>query len=194
MHGLGGIGKTQLAAAYAKRHSDNYSAVLWLNVRDEASLKQEYMEVAKRILREHPTVLYIKSAVRSGKLDEAVQAVKQWLDSPKNNSWLIIYDNYDSPKLDRSGKSKASEELNDGIEAQDASAALEGYDIRPFLPGTDHGAVLITTRSSTVKIGRRVPLGKLKHIEDSLDILAHTSNRQGVHEGLCSEASIHVVD
>jgi pimeloyl-ACP methyl ester carboxylesterase len=27
LHSLGGIGKTQLAIAYAKRHKDNYSAI-----------------------------------------------------------------------------------------------------------------------------------------------------------------------
>jgi hypothetical protein len=36
-HGLGGIGKTQLSFAYAKRHKHNYSAIFWLNIRDEAA-------------------------------------------------------------------------------------------------------------------------------------------------------------
>jgi hypothetical protein len=42
LHGLGGIGKTQLTIAYAKRHRDNYSAVFWLNIKDEDSLKQSF--------------------------------------------------------------------------------------------------------------------------------------------------------
>jgi len=33
LHGLGGIGKTQLTIAYAKRYRDNYSAVFWLTSR-----------------------------------------------------------------------------------------------------------------------------------------------------------------
>ena len=40
LHGLGGVGKTQLAIAFAKRHKDNYSAVFWLNIKDEDSLRQ----------------------------------------------------------------------------------------------------------------------------------------------------------
>jgi ATP/maltotriose-dependent transcriptional regulator MalT len=32
LHGLGGIGKTQLTVAYAKRYRHNYSAVFWLNI------------------------------------------------------------------------------------------------------------------------------------------------------------------
>jgi ATP/maltotriose-dependent transcriptional regulator MalT len=33
VHGLGGMGKTQLALAYAQRHRDEYSAVFWVNTR-----------------------------------------------------------------------------------------------------------------------------------------------------------------
>ncbi|KAN0078822.1 hypothetical protein V8E54_005335 [Elaphomyces granulatus] len=40
LHGLGGIGKTQLTVAYAKRHKDNYSAIFWLNIKDEDSLSK----------------------------------------------------------------------------------------------------------------------------------------------------------
>jgi ATP/maltotriose-dependent transcriptional regulator MalT len=55
LHGLGGIGKTQLTVAYAKRHKDAYSAIFWLNANDENSMKQSFVKVAKRILREHPS-------------------------------------------------------------------------------------------------------------------------------------------
>ena len=54
LHGLGGIGKTQLTVAYAKRHKESYLAVFWLNIKDEDSLKQSFAKVAKQILREHP--------------------------------------------------------------------------------------------------------------------------------------------
>ena len=47
LHGLGGIGKTQLSIAYAKRHKDNYSVIFWLNIKDEDSLKQSFVKLAK---------------------------------------------------------------------------------------------------------------------------------------------------
>jgi AAA+ ATPase superfamily predicted ATPase len=31
LHGLGGIGKTQLAIKYIKRHKEKYTAIFWLN-------------------------------------------------------------------------------------------------------------------------------------------------------------------
>lgn len=178
MHGLGGMGKTQLAAAYAKRHRNDYSAVFWLNARDETSLKQSFARVAERILREHPSVVYLKNTVESRDLDEAVGAVKRWLDQPKNDNWLMIYDNYDNPKLETGGDHQA-DEAEDERETDDTT----GYNIRPFLPDVDQGAALITTRASRVAVGLRIPLGKLRRLEDSLDILSHVSGRQGLGEG-----------
>jgi adenylylsulfate kinase-like enzyme len=31
LHGLGGMGKTQLAIAFARRHQQRFSAILWLD-------------------------------------------------------------------------------------------------------------------------------------------------------------------
>ncbi|RYP36282.1 hypothetical protein DL767_003435 [Monosporascus sp. MG133] len=109
VHGLGGMGKTQLTAAYAKRHRNDYSALFWLNARDETSLKQSFARVAERILGEHPSVVYAKNAMESRDLDEAVGAVKRWLDQPKNDGWLMIYDNYDNPTVEGHGKAKAGQ-------------------------------------------------------------------------------------
>jgi hypothetical protein len=183
VHGLGGIGKTQLAAAYASQQRDKYSAVFWLNARDETSLKQSFARVAGRILREHPSVVYVKNAVESRDLDEAVEAVKRWLELPGNDRWLVVCDNYDNPRMDRKGKGEPSEEVNEETDMNGDANVTKAYDIRPFLPESHHGAVLVTTRSVRVQIGRRIPLGKLKNSNDSLAILSQTSGRHGLHEG-----------
>ena len=80
--GLGGIGKTQLTIAYVKRHKDNYSAVFWLNIKDEDSLKQSFAKVAKQILREHPSATRLSSVDIKENLDEVIDAVKEWLNLP----------------------------------------------------------------------------------------------------------------
>src|ERR1700727_665811 len=99
LHGLGGIGKTQLTIAYAKRHKDNYSAVFWLNIKDEDSLKQSFAKAAKQILREHPSTSRLNSVDIKENFDEMIDAIKEWLSLPNNTRWLMIYDNYDNPKL-----------------------------------------------------------------------------------------------
>jgi ATP/maltotriose-dependent transcriptional regulator MalT len=40
VHGLGGMGKTQLSLACAQRHKDEYSAVMWMSSKDVDTLKQ----------------------------------------------------------------------------------------------------------------------------------------------------------
>ena len=37
IHGLGGIGKTQLAVEYARRNHNRYSALFWLDQRGDAT-------------------------------------------------------------------------------------------------------------------------------------------------------------
>src|SRR5947207_15740487 len=70
LHGLGGIGKTQLAVAYIKRHRADYSAIFWLNSKDEDSLKQSFARVARRILQEHPLASRLSAVNEDSNLDE----------------------------------------------------------------------------------------------------------------------------
>src|SRR6266536_6199769 len=72
LHGLGGMGKTQLSVAYAKRHKDSYSAIFWLNIKDEDSLKQSFAKAARQILREHLSPSQLRSLDMKGSLDEVV--------------------------------------------------------------------------------------------------------------------------
>ncbi|KAF2732464.1 kinesin light chain 1 [Polyplosphaeria fusca] len=160
LHGLGGIGKTQLTVAYAKRHRNSYSAIFWLNVNDEDLVKQSFAKMARQILREHPTAARVSSVDLSKGLDDVVDAVKSWLSLPNNTRWLAIYDNYDNPKLP--GRNTDS----------------TAVDIRMFLPESYQGSVIVTTRSSQVKIGHRIKVGKLEGLQNGLRILSHASSRE----------------
>ncbi|KAF4881285.1 Nephrocystin-3 [Colletotrichum fructicola] len=178
LHGLGGMGKTQTTIAFAKKHRNDYSSVFWLDARDKTALKLSYQGLAQRIATETSSVTYINNALSSRDLDETVSAVKRWLDKPKNNRWLMIYDNYDDVKLRNRGSPSENETgLQVGNENDASETGSKAYDIRPFFPDTEHGAILITTRSSSVKLGQRVQLRKLADLEDSLAILASTSGR-----------------
>ncbi|KAH6986817.1 hypothetical protein EDB80DRAFT_183685 [Ilyonectria destructans] len=187
VHGLGGMGKTQLTVAFVKRNHAHYSAVFWLNATDEATLKQSFVKAAERILREHASINYLEYAVASHDTNEVVKAVKRWLNEPGNTRWLIAYDNYDYPQLgasaDMDADIHAESQTADGRNSwQKDGIVLKPFDIRLFFPESYHGAIIVTTRSSTVKIGQAVRLAKLERIEDSLQILESTSNRQGLGE------------
>jgi hypothetical protein len=164
LHGLGGIGKTQLSVAYAKRYKDSYSAIFWLNIKDEDSLKQSFARVARQILREHPSANQLSNVDTNKNHDDVVDAVKAWLSRPNNTRWLMIYDNYNNPKLPRSTDPAA-------------------IDIRKFLPESYQGSIIITTRSSQVRIGHSIQLRKLTDVCDSLEILSNASRRKGLING-----------
>jgi hypothetical protein len=159
LHGLGGIGKTQLTVAYAKRYRHSYSAVFWLNIKDVDTLKQSFAKVAKQILQHHPTASRLSNLDTNSNLDEVVEAVKAWLSLPKNTRWLLVFDNYDNPK----------------VPGNNDAAAI---DVRDFFPQSYQGSIIITTRLAQVKVGRQVPIKKLSNMKDSLQILENASGRQ----------------
>jgi hypothetical protein len=165
LHGLGGIGKTQLSVAFAKRHKDNYSAIFWLNIKDENSLKQSFTKIAKQILREHPSASWLSNIDTNENSDDVVDAIKAWLSLPNNTRWLMIYDNYDNPKLP-------------------GNADPTAVDIRKFLPESYQGSILITTRSSQVTFGHLIQIRKLMDMRDSLQILSNASRREGLRDGI----------
>lgn len=76
LHGMGGIGKAQLAIAYVKQNCGEYSAAIWLNARDETALKQSFARTAERIQRQSPSFAHLSGAVENRDLDEIVEAVK----------------------------------------------------------------------------------------------------------------------
>jgi hypothetical protein len=70
-----------------------------VNIKDEYSLKQSFANIARQILREHPLASRLSSVDVKKNLDEVIDVIKSWLSLPNNTRWLIIYDNYNNPKL-----------------------------------------------------------------------------------------------
>jgi tetratricopeptide (TPR) repeat protein len=88
LSGLGGIGKTQLALEYTYRYEAEYAGVWWFRSEIPESLGGDYVTLACR--------LGLSEAVRDE--DEAISYVDARLAaSPK--SWLLVYDNAESPTL-----------------------------------------------------------------------------------------------
>ena len=165
LHGLGGIGKTQLAVTFVKEHKDTYSAVFWLNGKNEDTLKQSFAVIAKRLYDEYPSSVLLRKAAESKNIDQTVAVIKQWLSARGNHRWMLVFDNIDTPKLP-------------GIEDPQA------YDIRLYFPEAHQGSILITTRSSRLKIGKVVSVRKLVDSQESITILTSTSGRVNLDQGI----------
>jgi hypothetical protein len=87
--GMGGIGKTQLAITYAKRHRHSYSSIFWLNADTEATLNNSLRAVANRIL--------LPETISKLDNDQVWVHVSNWLSKLDNTRWLLIFDNHDDP-------------------------------------------------------------------------------------------------
>ncbi|KAI3319829.1 hypothetical protein HD806DRAFT_538796 [Xylariaceae sp. AK1471] len=175
LHGLGGIGKTQLAITYAKRYRDEYSAIFWLNIKDETSIQQSFTKVARQILQHYPDASRLSALDLEQNHEKVVKAVKAWFSLPGNTRWLLVYDNFDDPKLGN-GTDEA------------------GIDIVRFLPEAYQGSVIVTTRSSQVTLGHPIRIKKLESINDSLQILATTSGRDSVQYDVDAKSLVKELD
>jgi tetratricopeptide (TPR) repeat protein len=107
LHGLRGIGKTTLAAAYAERHRDHYRATWWIRAQTEPTMRADLIGLGVRLgwvaadEKEEPALTAV--AERLGHEDEGL---------------LLIYDNaIDAaslkPYLPRGGRAHALVTSND---------------------------------------------------------------------------------
>jgi len=82
LHGLGGVGKTQIALEYAYRHALEYGAVFWIAAETDEQTIASLLRIAE--------VLQVPG--RNDKDQQwVVGAIHQWLNS--HSGWLLIWDN-----------------------------------------------------------------------------------------------------
>lgn len=93
LHGLGGVGKTQLAIEYAYRYAGEYQVVWWVPADQTALVRSSLAALAPR--------LGITGLI-PGRVEEAMAAV---LDALRRGEpyrrWLLVFDNADQPELIR---------------------------------------------------------------------------------------------
>jgi tetratricopeptide (TPR) repeat protein len=84
LHGLGGVGKTQLVLEYAYRHLADYDLVWWVTAEQPAAIPGQLVALARR--------LGIPEAVQQA---ETVQVL--WDELRQRERWLLILDNAEGP-------------------------------------------------------------------------------------------------
>jgi hypothetical protein len=140
LHGLGGIGKTQLAIHFARLHRADFSAIFWLNGKTKEMLLRSLADMFHKL----PGINMAADLKTEDEIKHAARQVLQWLATPNNCRWLLILDNID--------KYSATEQPAD-----------ERYDVTQFFPPADHGSIIITTRVPQVaEVGQSYPIQTLQ--------------------------------
>ncbi|KIJ50235.1 hypothetical protein M422DRAFT_245477, partial [Sphaerobolus stellatus SS14] len=109
--GLGGAGKTQVALEYCRRRKEigNYRGIFWLDASSSKTIGNDMKNIARKL--EPGCVLENNEAA----VDMVKSILSNWTDS-----WLLVFDNLDSPS--------------------------EAAAIPDFFPESAFGSILITSR------------------------------------------------
>ena len=90
-HGIGGIGKTQVALEFVwryyqenKDHQD-YKGIAWFNAESRERLRDDYISLGQE--------LHIILTEEKLSAEEGANRVKHWLEHPKRARWLLVCDN-----------------------------------------------------------------------------------------------------
>jgi len=68
-----------------KEYKNTYSAIFWLNGKNENTLKQSFAAIAKRLYKKYPFSALLRTAAELQDIDQTVTAIKQWLSAKKNH-------------------------------------------------------------------------------------------------------------
>lgn len=85
LYGLAGIGKTQLAADFARRHQATFTSVIWLQAETEVALRESMASQAHALPSKGTTG-------KCGNVEQAVSLVLRWFASSDNSGWLVVLD------------------------------------------------------------------------------------------------------
>lgn len=140
--GMGGVGKTQVAAEYIHRNRTRYSLIWWINAKNETTIADTYYFLAKQLgLTLQNTENISRNRNKAGRYKVATDSVREWLE--REAGWLLVFDNAES---------------------------LEG--IKKYLPKWGNGHILITSRNKDWgNITRKVHVPKLFEVSEAVKFL-----------------------
>ncbi len=83
LHGLAGIGKTQIALEYAYRYGSEYDATFWLEAEHDWTLTSTYAQISDQLCLLEP-----KTSEDDGDKRQtlAIRKAREWLQSTGSNS------------------------------------------------------------------------------------------------------------
>lgn len=123
--GLGGVGKTQLCAAFVRRYQNCFSAIAWLNGESINTLGASILSFVERT-QDYASV---SASASPGNADATIKNLMDWLSHLDNRTWLLVFDGVDHDH----------QTTIDGHE--------QAYNVARYFPAADHGSILITSKN-----------------------------------------------
>ncbi|KIN08972.1 hypothetical protein OIDMADRAFT_108651, partial [Oidiodendron maius Zn] len=130
--GLGGVGKSQVAIefSYHVRDQSPDTWVFWVHATNATRIEQSYREIADRV----------KIPSRKDSEANIYNLVHSWLSDQSKRRWFLILDNLDDYRV-----------LNEvRPTGQDRQESALSRPLLTYLPQSENGSILVTTRSTEV--------------------------------------------
>ncbi|RFU32279.1 hypothetical protein B7463_g4070, partial [Scytalidium lignicola] len=122
LHGLGGIGKSQIAFEYARRSSTSQS-VFWIRANNLDNIESGYLAIAKELVPQFNAVHKM----------QIFETVRDQLAKKDTGPWLLVLDDADDLDL---------------LVGNQRKTDFEQFKFINYIPFVAHGQVLVTTRQS----------------------------------------------
>ena len=175
IHGMAGVGKTQLAREYVYRYESSFDSVWWIDAQSLQSTYTGYLQMAQRLAEYYAanpqlwatSIADISRSLKVESLTDAwgevwmdmkttiliIEAVKEWLCCKKNDHWLLVLDNVDN---------------------------LKSSNIAKLLPETRSGNIIMTSRCKDVyRFGQDVALDIMGESE-SISLFSKSCQRDSL--------------
>lgn len=157
--GLGGTGKTRLAAEFSRKNHTRFSAVFWINGSSKQTVMQSFARIARQISSAELADCSQSLPVSQTATDASIDIVFRWLSLPSNRRWLLVFDNVDHDRSDLTGDPGS-------------------YNLTEYFPPSDQGSILVTSRlKSFLQYGTGLELKTVTHYQ-AIRILEGSSNVQ----------------
>lgn len=172
LQGPPGVGKSSLAAEYVEKSHQQYETIFWLDSSSPLNLASGFSMARTQINNAqsvnsvdivHDRFLLQSQSEEGQSLgdwdaltnNEDIKVIQEWLR--RNESWLLVFDNYCPPDKD--------------------TAVIE-----TFFSQAKHGHIIITTQFPLTE-WRTIRLRNIERYDDASQIISETSRRQDLLAG-----------
>jgi len=159
LQGMGGCGKSQLALEYCKqaRLNAKHKTIVWIDATSSETTMLSFTKIAEAML---------KPAFDASDMEGNFRYVQEELDKA-TQTWLVVFDNYDEPKL------------------------FHGKQLKEYFPTTGPGSILVTSRLEVVRSLGHHSLDVEQLLEaEALEILLRRTRRSRSEQDLTDATNI----